>query len=149
MSDCQSCNFTNNTLNLKDADCGVINENPIDQIGNCVVDSEGRPIQDNTSNSGGQSCVVTPSGIVCPKSNLCTGFDLSTGPESCLISSVIEEALNIGGADINVYKMLGVHEQGSINDLTGTGAAIASSFYQIIHLLMHLMHILQNGDHKK
>lgn len=129
MSDCQSCNLPDkSTLKLSNADCGITNEDPLTQAGTCDLDDQGIPIQrtDPTATTG--SCVVTPSGIVCPSSNLCTGFDLSSGPESCLIANVIEEALNIGGADINVYKMLGVHEQGSLIDLTGSGAAIASSF---------------------
>lgn len=130
MSDCQSCNIPDaSKLTLSNAECGIINENPLLDSGSCNLDSDGKPISPvNPSSSNQNSCVATPGGIICPASNLCTGFDLSTGPETCLISSVIEESLNIGGADINVYKMLGVHEQGSMTDLTGTGAAIASSY---------------------
>jgi len=130
MADCQSCNLPpKQELNLSGADCGITNEDPLTQVGNCELDDQGRPIATTPPTSGGTpSCVTTPSGVICPSSNLCTGYDLSTGPESCLISSVIEEALNIGGADINVYKMLGVHEQGALTDLTGSGAAIASSY---------------------
>lgn len=41
------------------------------------------------------------------------------------MSSVIEESLNIGGADINVHKLLGVHEQDSLEDVSGLGQAIS------------------------
>ena len=130
MTDCQSCNLpAKQQLNLTGVDCGIINEDPLTQVGDCDLDDQGRPITPTSPTNGGMSsCVTTPSGVVCPSSNLCTGFDLSSGPESCLISTVIEEALNIGGADINVFKLLGVHEQGALTDLTGSGAAIASSF---------------------
>jgi hypothetical protein len=130
MTDCQSCNLPDKKeLNLSGSKCGIINEDPLNDIGNCQLDEEGRPILNNPPSTGSPpSCVKTPYGVVCPASNICTEFDLSTGPESCLISSLIEETLNIGGADINVYKILGVHEQGSLTDLTGTGAAIASSY---------------------
>lgn len=41
------------------------------------------------------------------------------------MSSYIEESLNIGGADINVHKLLGVHEQGELQDLAGLGQPIS------------------------
>lgn len=128
MSDCKSCNITEVNLDKKGVECGIVNEDPL-LSGNCTVDENGnvistpqQPISTNTT------CITTPIGIVCPNNTLCTVFDLSNGPESCLIADVIEESLNIGGADINVYKMLGVHEQGSLMDQVGSGAAIASSF---------------------
>lgn len=37
------------------------------------------------------------------------------------------EQLNIAGANLNVFRMLGVHEQGQLQDLTGSGNAISSA----------------------
>lgn len=39
------------------------------------------------------------------------------------------EQLEIGGAPINVFKLLGVHEQGKLIDLTGSGNAISSGTF--------------------
>jgi hypothetical protein len=46
-------------------------------------------------------------------------------PEACIISSAIEESINIGGAILNVHKLLGVHEQDSTQDVSGLGTAIS------------------------
>jgi hypothetical protein len=54
-------------------------------------------------------------------------FQLSNNNDSCVISEYVNESLLIAGADINVFKLLGIHQQGKLTDLTGRGAAIASS----------------------
>lgn len=54
-------------------------------------------------------------------------FNLSDNNDLEYISSLNEEALLIGGAVINVFKLLGIHEQGRLVDLTGNGRAISSS----------------------
>lgn len=41
--------------------------------------------------------------------------------------SLAAENLNVSGASINVFKLLGVHEQGRLVDVTGDGHAIGSS----------------------
>jgi len=131
MSNCTTCNIAPATTPLpkSGSDCGIVDENPLTQSGDCSLDSNGKPIVTTPpTSSGNSSCITSLSGVVCPPNNLCTIFDISRGPETCLIASVIEESLNIGGADINVYKMLGVHEQGLLIDQVGVGAAIASSF---------------------
>ncbi len=131
MSNCTTCNISPSTTPLPKSGvaCGIVDENPLTQPGSCSLDENGAPITTTPpTSSGNSSCIITPIGVVCPPNNLCTIFDISQGPETCLISSVVEESLNIGGADINVYKLLGVHEQGSLIDQVGTGAAIASSY---------------------
>ena len=56
----------------------------------------------------------------------CRPFQLDKQDKSNdFIEGVIEEALNIGAATLNVYQMLGVHEQESIIDCTGKGNPIA------------------------
>lgn len=44
----------------------------------------------------------------------------------CLIDNAVGEALNIAGAPINVFKLLGVKEQGLLVDLTGQGQPISN-----------------------
>lgn len=55
----------------------------------------------------------------------CSSFDLSGGDDNEMISDLVTEHLNIGAAKINVHKLLGVHEQGQLQDLTGNGIAIS------------------------
>jgi len=38
----------------------------------------------------------------------------------------IAESLNVGGAELNVHKLLGVHEQGALTDVSGMGSAISN-----------------------
>jgi len=76
-------------------------------------------------------CVETPpgSGRFCPQppvDNRCKDFQLILNQnDACFIDSVVNEALNIGGALFNVYKLLGVHEQGKLVDVTGRGKPIS------------------------
>lgn len=42
------------------------------------------------------------------------------------MEALAAEQLEVGGAPINVFRLLGVHEQGKLIDLTGSGAAISS-----------------------
>lgn len=41
--------------------------------------------------------------------------------------SLVSESLNISGAPLNVFKLLGIHEQGKLIDLTGKGHPIGSN----------------------
>ena len=93
-------------------------EEPED-LTDCVVDEE-------TEVPAG--CIETPSGIKCPDtapSDVCKPFQLSENTDECIIEDYVEEALGIGGARLNFYKMLGVHEQGKLTDITGSGTAIS------------------------
>lgn len=65
----------------------------------------------------------------CNTEGVCSSFSLSTDPASCYINSLVEEHLNIGASPINVFKLLGIHEQGKLIDLTGNGSAISSGEY--------------------
>lgn len=87
----------------------------------CVFDDSG-----TDPNTG---CVLLPDGTTsCPDNNPCSPWELSNSNETCIIGDYIEENINIGGAPLNVHKLLGVHEQGLLTDLTGEGAAIASTY---------------------
>lgn len=127
MSDCKTCNIDDITIPQTGIACGIVDENPLNQIGNCSVDSDGNPIVTSTATvTNGGSCVTLPTGQLCPATEVCSPWDLTLGPEACLISNLVSESIEISGAPINVYKLLGVHEQGSLQDLTGAGTAISS-----------------------
>jgi hypothetical protein len=51
---------------------------------------------------------------------------LDKSRDSCYIDSLTNEALNIAGATLHVYKLLGVHEQGKLVDAVGYGSAISN-----------------------
>lgn len=78
-------------------------------------------------------CIQTPTGIKCPDtapSDVCKPFQLSENSDECIIEDYVEEALGIGGAALNVHKLLGVHEQGQLVDQTGSGTAISGGIQQ-------------------
>jgi hypothetical protein len=60
--------------------------------------------------------------------NDCTEFELTANPETALIQNFIDQSLNIGASNINVYKLLGVYEQGLLIDQTGNGQAISGGY---------------------
>ena len=75
-----------------------------------------------------QPCVIHPNGKMCPPVQVdqsCKPFQLAKNGDDCVINSFSNEALNIGGAIVNVYKLLGVHEQGQLVDVTGKGQPIS------------------------
>ena len=93
-----------------------------------------------TPNSGlpyapplGPGAVIPPGGggtYVPPE--FCVGTyrlsqDVCAYTENTYQDAVAAEALNISGAPVNVFKLLGNHEQGKLIDLVGAGHAIGSS----------------------
>lgn len=71
-------------------------------------------------------CTPKPNGQNCPTpAERCSPFDLSTSKDACYIEQVANEHLDIGGAIMNVFPLLGVHEQGQLVDLAGSGNAIS------------------------
>jgi hypothetical protein len=72
-------------------------------------------------------CVELRDGKLCPVENVRSPWSLTESSEdACLVDSYLNEQLNIAGADINVHKLLGIHEQGKLIDLTGDGNPISS-----------------------
>lgn len=67
------------------------------------------------------SCPPIPANVV----DL-TQWQLNQSGDACQINAYVSEALLIGGAPFNVYKLLGVHEQGKLVDVTGNGKAISN-----------------------
>lgn len=57
----------------------------------------------------------------------CSNFQLSSDPNT-VVDSYVSEHINIGGAILNVYKLLGVHEQGKLVDVTGKGEAVSGGY---------------------
>jgi len=83
----------------------------------------------NQTSSNNSGCVQRPDGSYCPPTNAdktCNQFQLDKNRDSCIIDGYVNEALNIGGATFNVYKLLGVHEQGKLIDSTGKGTPISN-----------------------
>lgn len=75
------------------------------------------------------NCNTTSSGTTClepSNRSSCRPWDLSAQTRTdCYADSLAQEALNIAGAQINVFKLLGVHEQTLLVDLTKNGTAIS------------------------
>lgn len=101
--------------------CNPTQLNPIDSQGDCGIASSDTAAQGSES-----SCVTTATGTSCPTTTNCSPWDLTKGVEDCLMSEYIEQQLNIAGTVLKVHKLLGVHEQGILQDVTGFGEAISS-----------------------
>lgn len=75
-------------------------------------------------------CVTRPNGTAClPPSDwsTCRPWDITEQTRTeCYANSLIEESLAIAGAKVNVFKLLGVHEQTALTDLTGNGSPLSS-----------------------
>lgn len=84
---------------------------------------------DDSSDDTNQTCITTPNGTICIPVNAdkrCGPFQLTNSDrDSCYIDNLTNEAINIGGANLYVYKLLGVHEQCKLVDATGKGSAIS------------------------
>lgn len=74
-------------------------------------------------------CIELADGTIkCPDtaaSAVCREWKLQGQRDFCVQDDFVNESLNIGGATANVYKLLGVHEQGKLVDITGRGSAIS------------------------
>lgn len=98
---------------------------------NCPTDGEisvQTPATPTTTPSTGEACVETRDGQYCPPASSNTGcspWELTNDRAQCIADMYTQEALNIAGADVNVYKLLGIHEQGKLLDLTGDGAPVS------------------------
>lgn len=82
----------------------------------------------NTNPASGTVAPLFPgSSIYCPvnPTDVTSAFQFILSNDACVQDQYLTEALNIGGAQINVYKLLGVHEQCKLVDSTGFGTAIS------------------------
>ncbi len=64
----------------------------------------------------------------CPPTN-CITWELSANNDSCMMDRYSAESLNIAGATINVFPLLGIHEQNKTTDVTGNGKPLSSESY--------------------
>lgn len=66
--------------------------------------------------------------VACPSpSNWadCRPWELTKSRDQCFIENQLTQAVQIAGADINVHKLLGIHEQRSLLDVTGLGKPVS------------------------
>ena len=55
----------------------------------------------------------------------CRPWELTTSKDTCFMDNQNQEALAIAGADVNIHKLLGVHEQTELIDLAKNGSPIS------------------------
>lgn len=55
----------------------------------------------------------------------CKSWQLDKSRDVGIMDQYVGESLSIAGADMNVHRLLGVHQQGKLVDLTGNGTAIS------------------------
>jgi hypothetical protein len=97
------------------------------------ADAAGSFNNPNTPGNGIPGTGGTPSPSANPyvPPELCKGewslTDASNKNSSSYQENLAAENLNVSGAAVNVFKLLGIHEQGRLVDLTGQGQAISSS----------------------
>jgi len=53
-------------------------------------------------------------------------WQMSENGDACFVDGLVNEALGIAGATMNVYKLLGIHEQSKLIDATGVGKPISN-----------------------
>lgn len=81
----------------------------------------------------GPGCIIIqPDGTVCetpapPKASAASQLTNQLA-DNVYMNSIAIQQLNMGGANACVYKMLGVHQQGTLIDAAGFGTAISSEF---------------------
>lgn len=84
---------------------------------------------DDTGTDPNTGCILQPDGTTrCPEMDTCGIWSVNTDNVTCLTDSYITESLIISGANVNVHKLLGVYDQKSLVEVTGSGSAIASSY---------------------
>lgn len=129
MSTCKTCNISDEPQQLEssideDSNCKFVNKDPLDNEGNCPDVLDTTEVENDDGNDSG--CVVGPTGKICPETEDCFVWDLTDSEDDCVIDDYIEEQLNIAGTNLHVFKLLGIHEQGSLQDVTGNGTPISS-----------------------
>lgn len=96
--------------------------------GNCDLNPDGT-VKTSISNSTNTSCTTGYDGKKCQENTPCSPWDITDGAGDCIIEGYIAEQLNISGAILNVNKMLGVYEQGSLVDLNFNGTALSGGYF--------------------
>lgn len=103
------------------------NKNKMD---NCGVNNTTQPPINRFSNDGAVTNSNIQNGTYVPPIYNKGTFDLSTSicaeKDSNYIASLMAESINIAGGPVNIFPMLGVHNQGSTLDQPGVGNPISS-----------------------
>lgn len=73
-----------------------------------------------TPNPFGDNCATPSSWSSCKPWSL-----TDDGATNCFMDSTNDEGIQIAGATLNIYKLLGIHEQTKLTDLTGFGSPIS------------------------
>jgi len=95
--------------------------------GNCPVDGDGNYLPPPDDDVVSKLCNTLNPALHCKNEQSNPAWELTDAvDDSCLFDSYVSEVITIGGAIINVHKLLGVHEQGKLQDLTGNGAPISN-----------------------
>ena len=99
-----------------------------DQVKDCpaggIVGPDDPTFDDSNTNT---SCPENVQGLPCGEDDVCYPWQLTNfDQEVCSIEQYVEESLNIGAAVVNVHKLLGIHEQKKLVDVTGIGKAISN-----------------------
>lgn len=82
----------------------------------------------NTNPASGTEAPFRPgSNILCPvnPTDVTSPFQFVLSNDACVQDVNLTESLNIAGAVVNIYKLLGIHEQCKLVDATGLGVAIS------------------------
>lgn len=100
--------------------------NPLLKSENCPVDGNGNFLPPPSDDTISRICNVIRKETQFPNDDVNPQWELSESPDSGLIDNYVSETTIIGGATVNVHRLLGVHEQGKLQDLTGNGNAISN-----------------------
>lgn len=84
------------------------------------------PVKPNVPNGCVPSPIDGTPKLPRPTDYRCNAFQLENDVGNDFVDNVVNEALNVGGATLNIYKLLGVHEQGKLIDCTGRGNPISN-----------------------
>lgn len=83
----------------------------------------------SSTNQNGCIEPLSPTEAICPPVNPqkpdCKLWQFTLSEDACFMDGINNEAIAIAGANFNVYRLLGVHEQSKLQDATGKGDGIS------------------------
>jgi hypothetical protein len=94
--------------------------------GDCPVDGEGNFLPPPENDAVSKLCDSLRPGLDCLTELPKSAWELTEINDSCLIDNYVNESLKIGASVVNVFRLLGVHEQGKLQDLTGNGSPLSN-----------------------
>lgn len=105
--------------------------NPLEDTEGCPVDGDGNFIPPPENDPVAAICDNRRDGLECfDESDLVNpAWELSENRDACIIDNYVNEVIQVGGAVLNIHKLLGVHEQNKLQDLTGNGIPISGGHH--------------------